>query len=935
MTAPLCTGAAHAQANTPPQTGDDIVVTGSRVATNGFSAPTPLTVLGEKAIERETPNNIADFVNKLPQFASSSTSQNTANNVSDGNAGVNNLNLRGIGPNRTLVLLDGVRIVPSAITGFNFNGGSVDINPFPDALIKQVDVVTGGASAAYGSDAISGVVNFVLDKEYTGIKGDVRGGISDYGDDASYRISLSAGTGFADGRGHLLVSGSYTHNDGVISNRKRDWLYGPDFYAQITNPNYTATNGQPFYLLLQNVGSSRYTPGGLIASGPLRGIDFGPGGSTRMFNYGSINDGSLMSGGDWRETAGAFQGYVGRNTSLNPEITRKNLFARASFDVTDNIEAYGQFIYANTKSFNYSSASTAANFTINADNPFIPASVQSQMTALGLSSFTMSKDMSSDLGLNAASTSRDFYQFVGGLNGHFQALGSEWKWEGFFTRSTSESHIRAAQNLIRPNFLRAIDVVTSPTTGAPICRSTLTDPGNGCIPYNPMGTGMNSQTAIDYISGTSRLDQKLAQNEASLLLRGSPVSTWAGPVSMAVGLEYRKLSVSGVSSPFDMSRSFYVGNFTPTQGSVHSTEQFAEILVPLAKDEAWARELSLNGAVRRTDYNTSGTVTTWKVGGTYRPIDDLTFRATRSRDIRAPNLGELFAAGQSGTANIRDPFNGNTTVPYINVAIGNPALRPEVADTTTAGVIVQPSFLPGFNASFDYFKINMKDMINNTSAQDSIDGCFSGNQAQCAFISRAADGSLTVYQTPQNTAFLRTDGFDMEASYQKPLSDIFANMGGAISIRGLASHRLHLTQQLPSGLTVEGAGVNAGSLLIAPKWSYNVTLAYDDDRISAAWTGRGFGKGVQNNSWVECTSGCPTSTVENRTVDNNRLPSAFYMDFNLTYHLKVGGEAKADIYFTVNNLADKELGGVPIIGYYPGSYEFLGRLFRAGVRFEL
>lgn len=520
----MCFGAttgAFAETTEVAQNGTDIVVTGSRVVTNGFKSPSPLTVLSTADIQRDAPTNIANFVNKLPQFNSSTTSQNTANSISDTNAGVNNLNLRGIGPNRTLVLLDGVRIVPSSISGFYLNGGAVDVNPFPDALVKRVDVVTAGASAAYGSDAISGVVNFVLDKDYKGIKGEIVGGLSDYGDDFTYRASLTGGTGFAEDRGHFLVSGSYTHNNGVLTNEKRKWMLNAT-YVLINNPAYTATNGQPFLIDAPQNGSALYAPGGLIGSGPLRGTLFGVGGSTSMFNYGSPSDGTTMSGGDWLATRTAVSSYIGPAISLNPSITRKNVFTRLSYDLTDNIQVYGQFIYSNTKSMGFASAARVPNFTIYSGNPFIPASVQTQMTALGLSSFTMSQDVISSIGKVESRSSRDFFQYLAGAEGKVNVFGSEWSWDGFLTRSTSESNVSASHNLIRPRYALAVDVVRNPATGMPICRSTLTDPTNGCVPYNPMGLGVNSQAAINYVSGTSMLNQKLAQNEAALTDHRSP-----------------------------------------------------------------------------------------------------------------------------------------------------------------------------------------------------------------------------------------------------------------------------------------------------------------------------------------------------------------------------------------------------------------------------
>ena len=215
----------------------EVVVTGSRVATNASRAPTPVTELGTEQLEAAAPSNIADAINELPQLASSTTTRTGTYNVGNGAAGANFLNLRGFGANRTLVLLDGERVVPSTVAGI------VDVNVIPSALVSRVDIVTGGASAAYGSDAVTGVVNFVLNTNFEGIKGEVQGGETQYGDDRQYRIDLTGGHSFADGRGHAIGSVSYANNDGAFDPASRPWFNGSKV---MPNPAYAPGNGQPF-----------------------------------------------------------------------------------------------------------------------------------------------------------------------------------------------------------------------------------------------------------------------------------------------------------------------------------------------------------------------------------------------------------------------------------------------------------------------------------------------------------------------------------------------------------------------------------------------------------------------------------------------------------------------------------------------------------------
>jgi iron complex outermembrane recepter protein len=848
------------------------------------------------------------------------------------------LNLRSLGPNRTLVLLDGVRVAPGSITGFYGNGGAADVNAFPNALISRVDVVTGGASAPYGSDALAGIVNFILDKNFTGVKGNATYGETTYGDDKQYALSFTAGTGFASDRGHVLFSVE-DNDDAGIPNAAQARSWARDYVSLIANPAYTPTNGKPYFIVRQNVGSALYTPGGLVSTGPLTGLDFGPGGVPRQFNFGSPSDGFAMQGGDWREAPAAANGaYLNGDSSLDVKSSRQNAFGRVSFDITDNFQVYAQLDYATTTTTGYGTTTTGNGITISQDNPFLAPSVLAQMQATGTSSFQLNT-YNSDLGVAGSHNIRTFDQFLLGATGKFEAFRSNWTWDVYATRSTTRIDANTINNLNTANFALATDTVRNPATGLPICRSTLTDPGNGCVPYNPMGIGVNSQAALDYVGGNGHLEQDINQDDFSATVHGEPFSTWAGPVSLAFGVEHRRDSVGGWTTAADTANDFYVGNYKATNGAYHVDEGFFETVIPLAKDLPWAKSLDLNGAVRETDYSTSGLVNTWKVGATWAPIRDIRFRATRSRDIRSPNLGELFNGGQAGSGFVRDPFHGNTSVPEINITVGNTALGPEIADTTGVGFVVQPSFMPGFSASVDFYRIDIQSAIADLNEQDELDQCFSGVTVYCAYINRDAAGNLTtIYLKPSNTAGTTTKGLDIEASYTKRLAELVPTWEGAFTARLLGTRVFDLTTVSPTGVAEQGAGVYSGNLdtpLVAPKWSYNLTLSYDTKSYSASWTGRGISNGIQDSRYTQCTSGCPDVTAPNYTIDNNQLPSAFYMDASFDYHLKSESTFTSDVYVTVENLADRQPKGILFYGYIPGVYDTIGRTIKAGFRFKL
>lgn len=911
--------AQQAQADAPAEAASDardIVVTGTRVVRDGYQAPTPVSVIGAEDIARKAPANIADFVNELPSLSGSTKPTAHTAAISGGTVGINALNLRALGANRTLVLLDGRRVAASTLAGL------VDINTIPQALVKRVDVVTGGASADWGSDAVAGVVNFVLDRDFTGVKGLVQGGVTTYGDDWNYNIQLSAGTKFADGRGHIMLTGEIAFNEGVEGIGTRDWYNGAKI---INNPAYTATNGQPQLLALPNVGFTAATPGGIITSGPLAGTYFGPGGVPLRQNRGSIVSGNFFQGGDWRYADFATTG------DLAPELSRRSIFGRISFEVTDDIELYAEGSYtrataevASTNQFNI------GNLTIQPDNAFIPAGIAAQVTA----PFTLGT-YHGDLGPIIATTERSSKRFVIGASGSFDAFGGPWRWDVSALKTTNDVYTDG-RITVTSRLNQAIDAVRN-AQGQIVCRSTLTNPTNGCVPYNVFGEGVNSQAAVDYVYGLAFIKSKLTQEVYAGTLHGDPFSTWAGPVSVALGVEHRREAVSGVNDPLSTTRSYFAGNYLASSGAYHVTEGFLEAVVPLAKDVSFARSLEINAAVRATDYSTSGYVTTWKAGLTYKPVDDITFRVTRSRDIRAPNLAELFQAAGSSTFSLADPFRGNALSSVFQVTRGDPNLKPEKADQIGLGVVFQPTFIPGLAASVDYYRIEIDDAISTINAPTLVNQCFIGNQQFCSQITRNAAGVITqVDVLPVNVAKQVASGIDFEASYRTPL------FGGNLTLRALATRFIKSTTD--DGITpiVDLVGTNStlGSLRTSlPKWRYTASIGYDSEPLSMSLTARGFSDGEINTTYVECSSSCPASTAANMTINDNYMPGAIYFDANVTFKMSDGVQA----FVAVDNIADKDpyqmpygpsIGANPI-SVNPVLYDVLGRTFRAGIRFKM
>jgi len=931
---------------------DEVVVTGSRIVRDGYEAPTPLTVISTAVLEAAATSNIADQLNTMPVFAGSLTPTGGAGVPSFNTGGINSLELRNLGEQRTLILMDGQRSVSTLATGV------VDINNFPQQLVERVDVVTGGASAVYGSDAVAGVVNIILDRDFTGVKGEISGGLTTYGDGANWKISTAAGFPFAGGRGHILLSGEAVQRYGIHDEgAARAW--GRTTTNYIVNPAYGTGPGQstsnPEFVLRHQTGLSQGTKGGIITrvtlangttstTSAMKGIAFGEGGVPYKFNYGEgVARDLLMNGGDYRAV------QLNDSVSLDPSDKRQNAFFRASYDVTDNVNVWAQVSWAAADTYSLAfphySAGTAGP-TISTGNPFIPASVQSQMTALGITAFTLGT-MNYDMPHVSTGIVRAANRYVTGADGTFDAFETEWTWNAYaqFGRTRSSFNTYNVENTAKLRL--AVDAVRDPNTGAIVCRSTLTNPGNGCVPWNPMGLGVNDQLAYEYLIGTAHSNQVTGQDVFSASVSGEPFSNWAGPVSVALSAEHRKEMARVVVGPTELAAQWRSGNHQPLDAGYHVSEAAIETIIPLANGQPFAESWDLSLAFRGTDYEISGYVSTWKVGSTWAPVSDIRVRATRSRDIRAPNISELFQSQNFGLASSLDPApnTSNPNPTYVRLQTGSPNLKPEIADTTDIGVVFQPTFLPGFSASVDYWDIKMKDAITLISGAQVLLLCYQGRTDLCGNIVREATlpdgrlGSVTaVNQGNFNFATAAARGIDFEASYNFDLADIAESLPGSIRIHTQGTR--YIKNVTDDGLSPpnDSAGTNG-----LPKWVTTTSINYTSDGLSTGLTARAFSATTQDNDFIQCTSGCPVSTTNAPTFDYMRTPGGLYLDWNASYSFEMAG-ADTQVFLNVRNIMDKDPLLVPNRTPGLGSYIYsrsggrgdrLGRVFRAGMRFRM
>lgn len=928
--------------NASQQEVQDIIVTGTRIQRNGFDTPNPVTALTAETLSQRAPSNVPDGLNQLPQFVNSQSPASRQRITVNTQVQVGNfLNLRGLGPQRTLILLDGVRVPPTS------PDGSVSIDTLPQALIQRVDVVTGGASAVYGSDAVVGVVNFVLDKNFTGVRLTGQGGVSNHGDGKSYKLGVTAGTSLLDDRLHLLASVE-RYSSGVVS-RFDD---RPLARAGLNYCTVGAGTAASPFRLLSGCHSQIATYGGLIRSGALAGNQFLPDGSIAPFNAGATGG----IGGD-----GA---VLPTSQDLVAPLKTWQLFGRASYEFSPALTFHVQGSWAESVNGRYDhggsvlTAGSPQGLIIQGDNAFLSPAVRALLPAG--STFTLGRWDDPEIAAAAGKqdlpipttkqTSRSLM-----LNAGFEgSLGGSWKWDASYVHG--ETNFKSSTHEV--NMLKlfaAVDAVRDSSNNI-VCRVSVTNPGlyPGCVAFNPFGLGAPSQAAIDYVFADSIWHVKNKMDIGSANITGTLFRTWAGDVGVAFGGEIRRQSLRQTSNadpavPIDFTGlrglptgtpvRFNTVNVGSARGSVNVKEVYGEINVPLARDMTLLRQLDVSGAIRYTDYSTSGGVTTWKLGVDYKPINDLRLRLTRSRDIRAPSLYDLFAGTQQSLRVITDPHTG-ISQPVLSLVTGNNALTPEIGNTLTYGAVYEPSWLPGFGLSVDAYSIKIEDAISAIDPVVALQSCedSGGTGPTCSLISRplpfsdrsAANFPNSVLQLPINVATIRQKGIDFEASYRFPASTLFAGAEGSFEIRGLLSHIYDLKTDLGFNQPVQQSAGYRG----IPKWRGSISLSYQGDRFGVFVQER-FTGSYKMSIYRNLTTGADAQVF----ADHGRAPNYGYTDLTLT--AKVIPSIDGNFFLTVNNLFNAEApllfpsGNNSVNLYYPTvrtSYDVMGRYFTAGLK---
>ena len=755
------------------------------------------------------------------------------------------------------------------------------------------------------------MVNLILDTRLNGIKASAEYGQSKYGDGKDYTASLAMGKDFLGGKAHITIAGEYEDSEAVDGCYSRPWC--AQEHQALTNST-PGVNGLPAQVITTNVHTSTMSRGGLITSGPLKGTAFNADGSTFAWNYGQLAGTLFQIGG-----SGAGQNAYITGVDIKVPVKRYSTFLHGDYDLTDNIRLFAEGSYSVVDGRNLGGATRDTGaITIQSDNAFLPASMRAQLAAAKVANFKFGRE-GVDLGFLQGRDLTKTARFATGAKGD---LGGGWSWDAYYQYGHADFTQTIANDRNNIAFNLAVDAVTNPA--------------NGCQPINLFGQNQFSPAAKAYTYGTAIQTLDITEHVLAANLRGEPFRTWAGPVSIAMGGEYRHERGLGDADAVSKALAWQSGNGSAIDGTIGVVEGYAETVVPLAKDMPFAKSLEFNAAVRGTHYTTSGSVLTWKVGGVWDMTDWLKLRATRSRDVRAPNFNELFSPQVLTGNTINDQQTKSQGV--INVIkSGNPNLTPEKADTLTAGVVLQPKWgwSRGLRVSVDYYKIEVAGAIATEVPQNIVTQCFQGVTFYCSYIDRGPDGVITLIHAPYlNLNSLMTDGFDIEGQYTLPLQNFSHSLPGALNFSFLATYVKHLISKQSTG-SLDIAGVTGcavtSTFLCVPHWTLDATLGYDVGPLSVNVRAHYIPKSVYDPTLIGPEDPGYSPFLSN-SISSNRVASAIYWNLGASYNFINSDRHRLQLFGGIDNLFDKN---PPANQPGRGNNVFfdpVGRYFKVGVR---
>jgi len=951
LLAPLAAMGQEAQTtNTAAGELEQVLVTGSRLIRSDLAAPSPLTVIGEDVVKLSGSVTIENTLNEFPQLASG----NTSSVNSGGGSGVLTANLRGLGATRTLTLVNGRRFIPAN------SDGQVDLASIPDALVERVEVITGGASAVYGSDAIAGAVNFMLRDDFEGVEVNYQFGETFEGDGGSQKADLTFGGNFAEGRGNAVFSLSYTKRDPVYQSDRR--------FSRV--PLDTVGNQ-----LLP--GGSSAIPGtriGLSSSqlGQLVGVDLTPGGACTTINGVRFGENGTVE--PYCNPQDAYN-YADLNYLLRP-LERTQATALGRYDLNDRVEVYAEAFLVNSRNAYQQAPDSATPVTPGAgagillvpnyaNNPGLSASVRDffmnnaaifDPNGTGTASIQGAGRRYDELGPRVHSYERNSLSFTTGLRGDFEMLSSNWNWDTFFQYQRNRADNRTTNMISGSRLSLGLDTVLD-GDGNVVCRSQVL----GCVPVNIFGLGSISPEAAGFIAPVRASDEEFTRKVAGATLSGELFDLPAGPVAMAVGVEYREDGFEFNPSPLDVANEYGSVSLAAMDGSFDVAEVFTEFRVPILSRLPWADTLAFEGAARYSDYggdnSTVGGVVTWKAGLEYAPVDWVRFRTAVNQAIRAPTINELKSPVTTGFATGVDPCVASRnptpeqqqlciaqgvpaadlpTFTQANVGFeaftgGNPNLKEEESETFTIGVVLTPHFVPGLNIAVDYFTVKVEDAIARINADQTLNDCFARldpNAATCRSIDRFSNGQISFISTQlNNIGLLKVEGVDAQVDYGFELP--FAQLGGSparLNLSALAGWLFERSTSLFAGQQPVdcagrfGGGCTGNGVFGTPDFKLNLSATYASGPLMVRMNTRMLG-GMQLYPGVN-------SPVRKASEE-------WYVDLTSAVEMPGGVE----LIGGVNNVLDNQ---PPILGTAlagdtntdPSLYDVIGRRYFIGARMK-
>ncbi|PXA86710.1 TonB-dependent receptor [Caulobacter sp. D4A] len=926
---------AQAQTKDEPAAVEEVVVTGSRIARRDYVSNSPIMTMDQAAIEKTGSVTVDTLLNQMPQFVPAVSS--TSNNPSNG--GQANIDLRGLGSQRTMVLLDGHRVVPSN------SDGTVDINIIPQTLIQNIEVITGGASATYGSDSLSGVVNFKLNKNFTGLMFDSQYGETERGDGKESSLAFAAGGKFADDRGHAVLSVGYTQR-GEVFNSARD-------FAKISGASSTTPYGR-----YDATGTNLPTQAAIDAVFAKYGIATGT--VKNSANLGFNNDGTLFYNGvNYTGSTAIDYSTIPVNGTYNTgalnlmqlPLTRYSVYSAAEYEVNEHAEFYGSFAFTHYDSRTQLAPSPAASstgFTVPVTNPFIPADLSTILASRAdpTADFLLRKRFT-DVGARISQTTFNVFQIAGGVRG--ETGFKDWTYDAYASFGRSEQNEIQSGNVSHSAVQTLLDAADG---GASICTGG----------YDPFGNNALTDSCRSYISRTTKNWTAADQRVVEFNVQGGLFNLPAGEVRAAVGVDYKFDSFQYV--PDSLLSTGDVVGFNAADAINASTdvyELYGEALVPVLKDLPFVKELNLSLGYRLSDYETVGSVGAYKIDGDWEVFDGFRLRGGYQRAVRAPSIGELYSPQNQGYPAIdEDPCAIDSSartgsnaasvrtqclaqgVPsaiidsytYANGQInalsgGNPDLQEETSNTFSIGTVWTPRLesplFEKLSLSVDFYSIDIKDAIGTIDASTVLEKCYNGDanaSYYCSLFTRnTSTGEIdTMTLTNLNLAEFKTSGVDFQVDWGFGLGAVgLDDKYGSIKLNVVGTWlNTFKIQSLPGEEFEELKGTigntSISSVAVAhPEWKHATTLTYAIGPVDLGVRWRYIGE------------------MTDAAVATQKIKAVNYFDLNGTWRV-------TDTYSIrggVTNLADKD---PPTFTSYvqantdPSTYDVLGRRFYVAIK---